>query len=255
MLSTSAADLDSRHQEGRLTARPRPSSGSARANAATGAATKVERGDRALGLSPGSPGREARLYVPKRYDPARPAALFVMLHGAGGRAEHGLDLVRTLADETGSLVLAPQSRGQTWDVIVDELGPDVEMLDRALEEVFASYAVDPAHVAIGGFSDGASYAVTLGISNGDLFSEVLAFSPGFAAPAALVGKPRFFVSHGVHDRVLPIERCSRRLVPRLEHAGYTVTYREFDGPHTVPADLAAEAVRAFLARPAPSARN
>jgi predicted esterase len=41
--------------------------------------------------------------------------------------------------------------------------------------------------------------------------------------------------------VLPIDRTSRRIVPELERSGYEVTYREFDGPHTVPPALAAEA--------------
>jgi phospholipase/carboxylesterase len=50
-----------------------------------------------------------------------------------------------------------------------------------------------------------------------------------------------FVTHGVADRVLPIDRCSRRLVPALRQAGYEVRYREFAGGHVVPPELAAEA--------------
>jgi predicted esterase len=34
--------------------------------------------------------------------------------------------------------------------------------------------------------------------------------------------------------VLPIDRCSRRLVPELKRGGYTVTYEEFVGGHAVP---------------------
>jgi len=52
-------------------------------------------------------------------------------------------------------------------------------------------------VAIQGFSDGASYALSLGLTNGDLFTHVIAFSPGFAAPAEQRGRPRIYVSHGV----------------------------------------------------------
>jgi predicted esterase len=88
----------------------------------------------------------------------------------------------------------------------------------------SSYAIDPARVAIGGFSDGASYALSLGLTNGDLFSHVLAFSPGFMAPAGQEGSPRIFVSHGTRDAVLPIDRCSRRIVPTLRRAGYDVAY-------------------------------
>jgi len=39
--------------------------------------------------------------------------------------------------------------------------------------------------------------------------------------------------------------CSRRLVPGLRRAGYDVTYREFDGPHTVPLELSREAADWF----------
>ena len=128
-------------------------------------------------------------------------------------------------------------------------GADVRFIDRALENVFARYAVDPKRVAVGGFSDGASYALSLGVTNGDLFTHVLAYSPGFMAPAAQRGAPRLYVSHGTDDRVLPIDRCSRRLVPRLKEAGYGVLYREFEGPHTVPPQIARESLEWFLPSP------
>jgi predicted esterase len=169
----------------------------------------------------------------------------VLLHGAGGDARAALDLFRGLADATGIILLAPTSREYTWDLIVGEYGPDVEAIDRALEETLSRYAVDPTRLAVGGFSDGASYALSLGINNGDLFTDVLAFSPGFMAPLVSVGTPRFFVSHGRCDRVLPMERCSRRIVPQLERAGYEVAYREFDGGHTLPPEIVLEAAGRF----------
>ncbi|HYH99185.1 alpha/beta hydrolase, partial [Hyalangium sp.] len=137
----------------------------------------------------------------------------------------------------------------TWDVIRGDYGPDVTFIDQALAWVFAHYAVDPARIAIGGFSDGASYALSLGIANGDLFTHVLAFSPGFAAPVEQHGEPRLFVSHGIQDAVLPITACSRRLVPRLQRAGYDVRYHEFDGPHTIPPEIAREAAEWFKSTP------
>jgi phospholipase/carboxylesterase len=175
----------------------------------------------------------------------QPAALVLSLHGAGGNAHHGLHLLQNFAEERGFLLLAVDSRGSTWDVIRGSYGPDVEFINRVLERVFSLYAVDEKRVAIGGFSDGASYALSLGISNGDLFRHIIALSPGFAAPFAQEGQPRIFVSHGTHDRVLDIDRCSRRVVPQLKRAGYDVLYREFDGPHTVPLDIAREAMDWF----------
>ena len=110
----------------------------------------------------------------------------------------------------------------------------------ALARVFETVATDPARLCIGGFSDGATYAVSLGLINGDLFPRVAAFSPGFVIPGATHGKPRFFVSHGSADKILPIDRCSRVIVSRLQTRGYDVTFREFDGGHDIPPAIARE---------------
>ncbi len=190
-------------------------------------------------------GRDALLYVPDGLAADEPAPLVLMLHGAGGTGQGVLGIAQALADELGMVVLAPDSRGRTWDIILGEYGPDVAFLDQALEAAFARVAVDAKRMAVGGFSDGASYALSLGVANGDLFTHVLAFSPGFMAPPAQRGAPRVYVAHGTGDTVLPIERCSRRLAPRLQNAGYALLYREFEGPHTVPAAVAREAFAWF----------
>ena len=192
--------------------------------------------------------RDGLLYVPATYRADVPAPLSVKLHGAGGRAQGGLQPFQPGADAAGMLLLGVDSRGPTWDLIRGGFGPDVEFIDEALDQVFSRYCVDPERVSLEGFSDGASYALSLGLANGDLFSRIVAFSPGFLAPGRLQGRPEVFVSHGIHDRVLPIDRCSRRIVPELRVAGYSVDYREFDGGHTVPGDLAADA-EAWVAQP------
>ncbi|MDA0184060.1 hypothetical protein OJ997_27375 [Solirubrobacter phytolaccae] len=177
------------------------------------------------GLPPGW-----KLDVPAVADDARPLALAVVFHGGGSTAEAGLAL---LPAHPGLIRLAPQSLGTTWDIVRGGFGHDVERIDDALETVFALVAVDPRRVALAGFSDGASYALSLGVGNGDLVTRVVAFSPGFLAPGVQRGRPRIFATHGTEDRVLPIDRCSRRLVPALRGAGYDVTYEEFDGGHGV----------------------
>lgn len=111
-----------------------------------------------------------------------------------------------------------------------------------MEQAFSAVAVDGERIAVAGFSDGASYALGLGGANGGLFGAVVAFSPGFVLVAPLDGAPRFFVSHGTADDLLPIDRTSRRIVPALRGEGLDVTYREFSGPHIVPPEIAREAV-------------
>ena len=184
--------------------------------------------------------RGSLLYVPEGSPPRRGWALVVALHGAGGSAENGLGPFTPRADELGLVLVAPQSRRQTWDVIRGGYGADVALIDDLLEETFARCAIDPLRIGIGGFSDGASYALSLGVTNGDLFSAILAFSPGFNAPAAVRGSPIVFVSHGASDPVLPVAGA-RRIVGELRGSGYDVRYREFFGGHTVPPAIAREA--------------
>ena len=135
------------------------------------------------------------------------------------------------------LVLAPDSQGGTWDLIEHDYSPDVEHINRALGQVLGAYNVDANRIAIGGFWDGASYALSLGLINGKLFSDILAFSPGFAAPAEITDAPRIFIAHGTEDRVLPIDRCSRRLVPTLRWTDFDLDYREFPRGHVVPVEM------------------
>jgi len=196
-----------------------------------------------LGLSPD---RDGLLYVPKGHNASAMAPLAVMLHGAG-RNGQAMDYTFALADDFGVIIVAPDSRERTWDVVLGGFGADVAYIDAALRYTFSRCAVDSTRVAVAGFSDGASYALSLGTANGDLFSHVMAFSPGFIAPAEHRGKPRIFISHGREDAVLPIATTSRMLVPKLAADGYDVKYREFDGPHTVPAPIAREAFTWFTA--------
>jgi predicted esterase len=190
--------------------------------------------------------RPALLYVPDGYRCDYPAALVVMLHGSGASPRHGLAPLFALADEAHLMLLAPASRRYTWDAVLGGFGDDVEIIDELLALVFAQYAVNPAHLAIGGFSDGASYALSLGLANGALFSHVIAFSPGFMGPPAREDEPQVFVSHGADDPVLPVARCSRRIVAALRSDGLRVHYREFEGAHAVPPDVAREAASWFL---------
>lgn len=158
-----------------------------------------------------------------------------------------VDLVQHQSDQHALVLLAPDAREATWDVIArGRYGEDVAFLDTALRATLRRCAIDPDRIAIGGFSDGASYALSMGIGNGDVFGHVLAYSPGFAAPQLQTGRPGFFLTHGTHDQVLPVARCSRRLVPQLRQAGYDVEYREFDGGHTMPSDLIDESMHWFL---------
>jgi phospholipase/carboxylesterase len=181
---------------------------------------------------------------------AGPSPLIVMLHGAGGTGRRAAHLLSPAAEQAGCIVLAPDSRGATWDAVTGAFGPDPAFASLALAQVLARCAVDTDHVALAGFSDGATYALGLGLANGDRFTHLLAFSPGFLIPTRPAGTPDIFVSHGLADAILPIDTCSRKLVPALRRKGYQVRFREFEGRHEVPPAIVQEGLAWFLNRPA-----
>jgi predicted esterase len=192
----------------------------------------VSPGLQQLGLGTGL--RDGLMFVPSTYSPSQPLPLMVLLHGAGGSAQNWFGSYQARAEAAKFILLAPDSRAPTWDLVYDPFSVDVDFIDRALRHVFAHCAVASGKIALAGFSDGASYALSLGLANGDLFDHIVAYSPGFFTDSTRRGKPKLYFTHGVNDTILPIDLTSRQLVPRFRNEGYDVQLVEFDGNHEVP---------------------
>jgi len=199
------------------------------------------------GLSVQSVTPESRpfgLYVPLGYNPAEQWPLVVMLHGYGGSGEGTALDFRQYAESAGIVLVAPNSRAPTWDRLLNadaEYGIDIAHIDAVLKWAFQRIAVDPARISMSGFSDGATYSILIGLKNGDLFSRVAAFTPCANVPSNRLGMPLVFISHGIHDLVLPIDDCSRFTVPALRERGYEVEFVEYPSEqgngHFVTADV------------------
>lgn len=184
--------------------------------------------------------RDGLLYLPAGYQSERPLPLLVLCHGAGSTAAT-VSYAFPMADRHGVIILAPDSRDQrTWDLVLGSYGADAEFLATALRRTFQRCAVDRTRLAVGGHSDGASFALSFGIGAGDIFNRILAFSPGVLRPVDARGRPSIFISHGRQDPVMPIDDTSRHFVPRLRGLGYDVTYREYEGGHGAPAEIVEE---------------
>jgi phospholipase/carboxylesterase len=185
--------------------------------------------------------RDGIVYVPPSAGPGAP--LMLLFHGFGGTGRREIVAVREAADRHGVVVVAPDSRKQTWDVIVSgKFGPDVEFVDRVMTTVPSTYDVDPTQLAVAGISDGASYALCVGPRND---CTTIAFSPGFAFPGEQPARPRVFMSHGTRDPVLPFEH-TQRIAANFTRAGYPLTFHVFDGGHTVPPEVADLAFRWWI---------
>jgi phospholipase/carboxylesterase len=208
-------------------------------------------------------GHGALIRVP---DGPGPFPLLVLFHGASGSGEELLDYLAPGLESVPAVIVAPNSAGRTWDALMVEswtlldlftgggrpagFGADVELVNEVIAEAFRRASIDRSRIALVGFSDGATYALALGMANGHFIGNVVAFSPGFIYPAPRKGRPEIFLSHGRSDRVLPVERASRRINRDLIAEGYDVVYREFEGGHVVPHEVAREAVAwATRARP------
>jgi predicted esterase len=190
--------------------------------------------------------RDTVLIVPEGLKPGTPTALMVMFHGAGGSADKVLPFFIEHAQQRRFLLLLPQSQFPTWDLVIGGNGPDLERLDKALAEVASRFALDPAHLAFAGFSDGGSYALSAGVTNGDVASHVMVFSGGFMSVFTQEGAPRVFIAHGLEDEQLPIETSARPHAERLKAAGYDVTTVEFKGPHRIEPAVVTLAMEFFL---------
>ena len=184
-----------------------------------------------LGL--GADGRDGIVYVPESAGPGAP--LMLLFHGFGGTGSREIVAVRAQADRRGVVVVAPDSRGQSWDIIVSgRFGPDVEFVDKLMTVVPQRYDIDPTRFAVSGISDGASYALCVGPRND---CTTIAFSPGFAFPGEGDARPRIFMSHGTRDTILPFEH-TQRIAGNFTRLGYPLNFHVFDGGHTVPPEVA-----------------
>ncbi|MBR0684300.1 phospholipase [Bradyrhizobium manausense] len=194
-----------------------------------------------------SGGQKGMVFVPELDNPATRLPLAVVLHGASGIDGGLVEMTVAHARSSRMIVIAPKSKDTSWDILRGGYGPDVTAIDEMLGWTMSRHPVDPERIAISGFSDGGSYALSLGLMNGELFSHVLAFSPGFTMHKRREGQPQIFICHGLRDDILPIEPCGRSLGQRMRAAGYNVDYCEFDDGHVVPREMVNRSMSAFLA--------
>lgn len=194
--------------------------------------------------------RTTVVVVPPGLSPERPVPLILMFHGATESNAESLDAMQQIAERSGAILLAPSSAGRTWDAIRGVFGDDLDDIDKQLARVFAHCAVDPGRIAFAGFSDGASYAISLGLINGDLCSHIIGYSPGFVIPGVWHGHPRVFIAHGTHDHILPIDQCGRRIASDLTKRGYSVQFAEFDGDHEIRPEMVERSVAWVVGGPA-----
>jgi predicted esterase len=177
--------------------------------------------------------RQGSVYVPKAYKHGSPRPLLVMLHGFSGTADRSRSL-QPLAEERGIVLMSPESRELTWGQSAPGFDQDSAYINQAIRAVSGYLDIDKSRVGFGGQSDGATYAFSMGLAFGDVFTHLMIFAEGIPIPYRKRGKPKIFIGHGINDTQMPIDRTSRRFVPQLRGEGYDITYREHEGGHGTP---------------------
>lgn len=176
----------------------------------------------------------AFLLVPAPLEPERAYPLVTVLHGAGRQDELLATAYAPEAAERRALFLIPRSHHPTWDLLVGEEPHDLDFLAWAYAWIYERYRIDPARQSLVGYSDGASYALALALSNPRTFTAVAGWAAGFVVmDTAVVGaddpKPRVLLEHGTLDPVFPFEQIAVRNRLVLERLGYPVELRVDEG--------------------------
>jgi polyhydroxybutyrate depolymerase len=122
--------------------------------------------------------REYLLYVPKRYDPAKPTPLVISMHGAAVWPAHQMNTSRwnTLADEYGFIVVYPSGTGvgpRIWHVDRGAgLRQDVRFISALIDTLEAVYNIDSTRIYANGFSLGGGMAFVLSCTLSDRIAAV-----------------------------------------------------------------------------------
>ena len=197
----------------------------------------------------------AVLLTPERIDPERRYPLVTVLDGAGHREEMLVEAYREEPAARDALFLVPWSHHPTWDLIASNDRPDLDFLEWAYDLIYRRYPVDPDRQALIGYSDGASYALSVGLSNPRIFRAVMGWAAGFfvldeACISAGDPKPPVLLEYGTHDQLFPFERVAVPMRERLEQMGYSVNFRvDEGGRHWPSGDFQPEAPDWFFSEP------
>lgn len=219
--------------------------------------------------------QRAALLTPEEIDPARQYPLLTVLHGAGRREELLVKAYRDEAEARQALFLIPRSLHPTWDLIVEGAyggvppadpeaaaagapasdRPDLDFLEYAYDLIYRRYPVDAARQALIGYSDGASYGLSVALSNPDVFRAAMLWAAGFLAlDAAAISedapKPALLLEYGTHDELFPFAQVALPMRAKLEELGYAVHFRvDEGGRHWPSGDFQPEALDWFFSEP------
>ncbi len=186
-----------------------------------------------------------QLLKPAHYDPTRSYPLVLFLHGSGGRGPANIrnlidaDVPAHLASEDvhgryPAFYLVPQCRGSnTWSLSKSlkrssSIRPPVDHLVLGLvDEIIASYPVDPSRLYVTGLSMGGFGTYGMVYARPDFWAAAVPVCGGWATKDAdRFTRVPMWLFHGALDFAVPVD-FSRDMFQAIEGAGGRVKYTEY----------------------------
>jgi len=197
------------------------------------------------------------------HDPQKKQTLVIGLHGRGNTPEEFITIWQDAGISPDFIFAAPQAHypflfnnkvGYSWNLRAAE---DVGIFDTTSKMSIGYIAetvlklserLPAGDVYLLGFSQGASFALQVGLRHYRNLRGILSFSgflptdffesANFDPDAAK--SLRIFLAHGSRDKSIPLER-SKAIFEQLDGYNFDVTFVEFDDVHTLPPDVVVKA--------------
>lgn len=209
---------------------------------------------------------KCRIQIPDNYNSEKAYTLLVGLHGRGDTPDRFITQWQKFIQPEFIFVAPrapyemPHGERNNYRWRITEAGEGYLTQSMYISENYITEVVKTlsrryniGDVYLLGFSQGGFFTYNTGIKNHHLFKGLICFgtwidTTWLATKTIKEGNSlNVFIAHGTNDQEVP-HRAGERAKEMLEEHNYDVTFRTFDGGHTIPEDVLREAVEWMLKR-------